>query len=176
MSDFDLLRAYEPVVRYTKGEMYFPTAVDGFVARCSLWTRGTTDAPRQLVPAGELTLERLAEHSEVPLAHSLYLRFVDEPLRGRGDFGKGLRRRHVVGPAGRRRDLDALLQAGDANLEEFIEIGRRDAEKLEALEQRQPAVFGLAEDAPIELDLRQLAVDVVLRQVEIDRIHGNAAT
>jgi hypothetical protein len=91
MSDLDLLQTYEPVVRYTQGEMYFPTAVDGFVARCSLWTRGKNDAPRQLVPAGELTLARLAEYSEVPLAHSLYLRFVDQPLRA-ADYQRWRRR------------------------------------------------------------------------------------
>ncbi|MEZ4715518.1 MAG: hypothetical protein R2851_05425 [Caldilineaceae bacterium] len=28
MNDLDLLRRYEPVVRYTEGEMFFPCAVD----------------------------------------------------------------------------------------------------------------------------------------------------
>ena len=29
MTDLDLLRAYEPIVRYNQGELFFPTAVDG---------------------------------------------------------------------------------------------------------------------------------------------------
>jgi hypothetical protein len=37
-SDLALLRAYEPVVRYTKGELFLPTAVGPYVAQCSLWT------------------------------------------------------------------------------------------------------------------------------------------
>ena len=35
--DMAFLRAYEPVVRYTKGELFFPTAVGPYVAQCSLW-------------------------------------------------------------------------------------------------------------------------------------------
>ena len=35
--DLTLLRAYEPVVRYTKGELFLPTAVGPYVAQCSLW-------------------------------------------------------------------------------------------------------------------------------------------
>jgi len=91
MSDLELLRTYEPVVRFTKGEMFFPSAVDGFVAHCSLWTRGKDDSARQLVPVGQLTLDKLAEYSEVPLYHTIYLRFVDQPLRA-GDFQRWQRR------------------------------------------------------------------------------------
>ena len=37
MNDYFLLRQYEPVVRYTQGEMFFPCAVDAYLAQCSLW-------------------------------------------------------------------------------------------------------------------------------------------
>ncbi len=37
VGDRALLRAYEPVVRFTKGELFLPTDVEGYVARCSLW-------------------------------------------------------------------------------------------------------------------------------------------
>lgn len=35
--DLSLLRAYEPILRFTEGELFFPTAVGPYIARCSLW-------------------------------------------------------------------------------------------------------------------------------------------
>ena len=35
--DLALLRAYEPVLRYTAGELFLPTSVGPYLARCSLW-------------------------------------------------------------------------------------------------------------------------------------------
>ena len=35
--DVDLLRRYEPVVRYTHGEFFFPMTADDYVAECDLW-------------------------------------------------------------------------------------------------------------------------------------------
>ena len=61
--DRALLRAHEPVVRYTKGELFFPTAVGPYVAQCSLWAGVRGRDATLLVPAGELTLERLSEEA-----------------------------------------------------------------------------------------------------------------
>ena len=36
-SDIELLRRFEPVIRYTKGEAFFPMAVGRYVQQCSLW-------------------------------------------------------------------------------------------------------------------------------------------
>jgi hypothetical protein len=36
-----------------------------------------------------------------------------------------------------------LFEAGYANLEELIEVRRRDAEELQPLEERKAAIFGL---------------------------------
>ena len=36
-TDLALLRTYEPVVAFTAGELFLPTAVGPYVARCSLW-------------------------------------------------------------------------------------------------------------------------------------------
>jgi hypothetical protein len=52
--DLALLRVYEPVVRFTKGELFFPTAVAPYVAHCSLWRGGSGGAQVCVVPAGEL--------------------------------------------------------------------------------------------------------------------------
>ncbi|WP_028649519.1 hypothetical protein [Nocardiopsis sp. CNT312] len=81
-SDLELLRAHEPVLLCTKGELFFPTRVDNYVRNCSLWIEDPGGGERVLVPAGELTLERLAQaEDEWPGRHK-HLRFVQkETLR-----------------------------------------------------------------------------------------------
>ena len=37
MEELALLRAYEPVLPYTHGGVFLPTAVRPYVQRCSLW-------------------------------------------------------------------------------------------------------------------------------------------
>jgi hypothetical protein len=77
----DLLRAYEPIIRYTKGELFFPTAVGPYVAHCSLWAAGAKGGESSLlVPAGRLTLERLCAEAIRNRDRALFLRFVEEPL------------------------------------------------------------------------------------------------
>ena len=83
--DLRLLRAYEPVVRYTQGELFFPTAVGAYVAQCSLWAGARDGAPTLVVPAGELTLERLSEEGVAHRDRALFLRFVEKPL-GRAEY------------------------------------------------------------------------------------------
>ena len=84
-SDLELLRAYEPVLHYTAGELFLPTSVEAYLARCSLWAddgarrRRRRDA-EQLVPAGELTPEGLAAAGLTFRRRPLYLRFVQEQL------------------------------------------------------------------------------------------------
>ena len=79
-ADLDLLRAYEPIIRYTKGELFFPTAVGPYVAHCSLWAAGPKGDSSPVVPAGELTLERLSAEAIRDRDRALFLRFVEEPL------------------------------------------------------------------------------------------------
>ncbi len=104
------------------------------------------------------------------IIHKLVL-IVHEPHGCLGDLCEHLCGRHVVGTGRRRADLDALHESGHPDLEELVEVRGRDAEELQALEQRQTAVLGLVQHTTIELELRQLAIDVVLRQTEIDRVH-----
>src|SRR3954465_12938787 len=47
-------------------------------------------------------------------------------------------------------ELDRLLQAGDADLEELVEVRRDDGDEAKTLEQRQRLVRGLRQDAPVE--------------------------
>jgi hypothetical protein len=79
VSDLELLRAYEPVIRYTAGEQFYPLDAAAYVARCDLFSIVKGAKPELLVPAGELTLERLAS-ATAPPGGSLYLRFVQRPM------------------------------------------------------------------------------------------------
>lgn len=81
MDDLSLLRQYEPIIHFTQGEMFFPCAVDEYVARCSLWIRDDEGKEQQIVPVGELTIDSLATFNTPPPDHTYYLRFVQEPLK-----------------------------------------------------------------------------------------------
>ena len=81
MNDLDLLRRYEPVVRYTRGEMFFPTAIDGYLHGANLWVADDQRRMQQLTATGELSPDLLATFRDVPLGHRYYLRYVDEPLQ-----------------------------------------------------------------------------------------------
>ena len=84
MNDLELLREYEPIVRYTHGELFFPCPVDGYVENCELHLgRADYDESRLLVGRGELTLSMLAEIRPPPQDYQHFLRFVDRPLEGR---------------------------------------------------------------------------------------------
>ncbi|MFC4563925.1 hypothetical protein ACFO4E_18855 [Nocardiopsis mangrovi] len=77
-SDLDLLRAYEPVLAYTRGELHFPVDVADYVGTCSLWVEDGEGGEREVVQAGELTVDRLAQAElEWPDRHK-HLRFVQE--------------------------------------------------------------------------------------------------
>ena len=85
VADLALLRAHEPVIRYTHGELFLPTAVGPYVQRCSLWIHepGTPpDSAELLVPRGELSLDALAALGRDRRDRSLELRFVERRLRG----------------------------------------------------------------------------------------------
>src|SRR6185436_12041810 len=89
---------------------------------------------------------------------------LDDALRARRDLAEDLDRSEPVGPGGARRgaELDLLLDAGKPDLEELVEIGGDDAEEAQAFEHRHRAVLGLGENAAIELERLQLAVEEVL--------------
>lgn len=82
MNDLELLRTYEPIAHFTKGEAFFPIAVDEYVKECSLWLTDAQGKDRVLIPYGELDVERLVDFDEIPADHTMHLRFVDQPLEG----------------------------------------------------------------------------------------------
>ncbi len=80
--DLELLRRFEPIVRYTQGELFFPMSAEPYIAACELWA-GTSDRDAELlVPLGELTAATLPSHAGASPGKRQYLRFVQEPLSG----------------------------------------------------------------------------------------------
>ena len=89
--DLELLRAFEPVVRFTAGEQFFPMDVERYVRACSLWHYHPDDYDEQVVAEGELTMEKLVEPRPARFGSVLYMRFVhpltiEESARALGDY------------------------------------------------------------------------------------------
>ncbi|TVR70641.1 MAG: hypothetical protein EA415_12660 [Sphaerobacteraceae bacterium] len=80
MDDLQLLKTYEPIVRFTYGELFFPMSIEPYVKQCSLWVRPPRGESKQVVRPGKLELETLVEHGTADPDHTLYLRFVQHPL------------------------------------------------------------------------------------------------
>jgi hypothetical protein len=80
--DLALLRRFEPIIRYTQGEYFFPMAVDPYVAECDLWAGSPTGGHELLVPVGALTVGTLPPWQAKAPDRSLFLRFVQQPLSG----------------------------------------------------------------------------------------------
>ncbi len=80
-ADLGLLRRFEPIVKFTYGELFFPTGVDGYLAECDLFVGASQRERRLLVPQGELTAEKLVSYTAPP-GENLYLRLVQKPLVG----------------------------------------------------------------------------------------------
>jgi hypothetical protein len=78
--ELELLRRYEPILRLTEGELFFPADVGDYVACCELYQRGPDERPVRLAAKGDLTLERLCELSSNHPRPGQFLRFVDEPF------------------------------------------------------------------------------------------------
>lgn len=82
--NLQLLRNYEPVLRFTQGELFLPMPVEDYLGSCSLWRagqprrRGRRAAGERLCELGELTPARLAEAGGP--GPGLSLRFVNRPL------------------------------------------------------------------------------------------------
>jgi hypothetical protein len=76
-TDESLLRRFEPVARYTKGDRFFPMDAEAYVRACSLWVWRPGEEDTCLVPHGRLTLDRLAEPQRDGFGTVHYLRFTD---------------------------------------------------------------------------------------------------
>ena len=75
VSDLELLRTFEPVLRFTQGERFFPTDIDRYVSRSSLWVRHPDGREEELAKRGELDLDRLVRPREYQFGTVEFLRF-----------------------------------------------------------------------------------------------------
>lgn len=97
--DCALLQRFEPVIRYTRGEHFFPMDIERYVQACSLWMQKPRQEPVCLVPEGYLDLERLCEPVPRSFGTVYFLKFI-EPLNIRDlasyVFQEGLRKKDPV--------------------------------------------------------------------------------
>jgi hypothetical protein len=94
-----LLRRFEPVIRFTKGEWFYPTDVEPYVRSCSLWVQHPDEEAVCVVPQGKLTLETLGQQ---PLDSADAVHFLKIPAteksRKRGFWARLAGRRAAGGP------------------------------------------------------------------------------
>src|SRR5450631_2567078 len=124
--DLRLLRRYEPVLRFTQGELFLPMSVPAYLVTCALerspgparlpWRRAKGE---QLCAPGELTPAGLAQIAVAPHAGGLSLRYADRSLTwrayrawrrepGRERLAQRSSRFAVVGLVGRL--IDAVIR------------------------------------------------------------------
>lgn len=72
-----LLRRYEPILRFTRGETFFPMDAARYVERASLWLKTPGALPTCLVPEGQLSLDVLGQPREAPQGSRFFLKFVE---------------------------------------------------------------------------------------------------
>lgn len=78
-ADRALLRRFEPIIKYTQGEQFFPMHVEDYVRECSLWSQRPNQGPVCLVPEGKLTLERLSATAPSEFEAVHFLRYIEPP-------------------------------------------------------------------------------------------------
>src|SRR5258706_12538502 len=75
--DLELLRRYEPVIRYTQGEQFYPTNVEHYVRECSVWAHYPDGLDEWLVNQEALKLEPLIDQRPAVFGTVHYLRFIE---------------------------------------------------------------------------------------------------
>ena len=79
-NDIVLLQRFEPVIRFTRGEQFFPMDVAHYVNNSSLWVkRPNISKPQRLRPKGSLTLQQLGQSRQDSFGSVFFLKFA-EPL------------------------------------------------------------------------------------------------
>lgn len=74
-----LLRHYEPILRFTRGEQFFPIDVEDYVQQASLWYQRPGDDAVCILGQGEVTLEKLTQ-VDMGIADAVYFLKFTEPL------------------------------------------------------------------------------------------------
>lgn len=88
----DLLQRYEPIIRFTHGEEFFPMDAEAYIRACSLWIKRPGEPPQELAPASQVTPETLATFVADSNSGVHYLKFT-EPLSAAEMAVQSLRQR-----------------------------------------------------------------------------------
>src|SRR5215212_8540384 len=95
----NLLRRFEPVIRFTRGEWFYPMDAVPYVRACSLWVRHPGEEAVCVVPAGQIALDKLAQQPEDSADAVHYLKIPPPKEGGKRRFwARLLRRRGHDGP------------------------------------------------------------------------------
>ena len=100
----------------------------------------------------------------------------DQLMHGALDGVEGVRRRQPVRADIARFAFDLLLDPGDADFEKLVEIRADDGEEFDPLDQRLRRVLRFFQDAAVELEPAQLAVDEIFRRGETRGRRRSAAS
>jgi hypothetical protein len=113
--DIALLAKYAPIVNYNFGELFFPTAVNGYLADCDMLMGRTQRDQEVIAKPGELSIDNLGDFVAQP-GKSLYLRLVQKPLNGfelaRWQVRSDRQHFHAAGRLARVGLFGRLLDAG----------------------------------------------------------------
>src|SRR5687767_11094078 len=109
-----LLRRFEPVIRSTKGDKFYPMDVEPYVRACSLWVQRPGEEAVCVVPGGKLSLDRLAQQPMDEAGAVHFLKFTDSEDLGSDSPGGRLRvfRRRAKD----RRESTRTFKAGRGRL------------------------------------------------------------
>jgi hypothetical protein len=113
--DLALLRRFEPVLCFNRGEQFYPMDVERYLAVAALCLKRPNEDPQVLVPRGQLTADLLVERRP-PVPGAVYYLSVADPLPAvkvrqfhrastLKDFHRGPGRLARVGLAARLSDL-----------------------------------------------------------------------
>ena len=94
---------------------------------------------------------------------------MNQLVRQRGDASQEFRRGQSVGAPLFDSMGHLFLESRHADFEELVEIGAHDAEKLQSFQQWNLLIFRQIEDAPVEFQEAELAVQVPFRPGEVTR-------
>ena len=108
-ADQALLKRFEPVIRYTRGEQYFPMDVERYIRACSLWVQRPDADAECLVPEGRLTLADLSTPRTGDFGALYFLKFI-EPLDLRALAG------YTLQESFKKKDPRDVFRAGPGRL------------------------------------------------------------
>ncbi|MDX1663867.1 MAG: hypothetical protein R3272_08745 [Candidatus Promineifilaceae bacterium] len=110
--DLALLRRFEPVIRYTRGEKFFPMRVEPYLRRSSLWAQRPGREPVALLGEGQVSPVSLAQPRPAPFGTIYFLKFIT-PMNL---TQLAAYRLQTLQEGLRRRDIGAVFRAGRGRL------------------------------------------------------------